>query len=34
MNFNKNNKTKKMETSKKILWLSYGVTGFLWGDIL
>lgn len=22
-------KNKKMETSKKILWLSYGVTGFL-----
>ena len=25
----KNNKNKKMETSKKILWLSYVVTGFL-----
>ena len=24
-----NKKNKKMETSKKILWLSYGVTGFL-----
>lgn len=23
------NKNKKMETSKKILWLSYGVAGFL-----